>query len=56
MAHNSKKRKNTEELVQELRDFNHYEAATRLERLKQLLDGYGLCEYCGRDNCERKRT
>lgn len=48
-----KRRRTTHELVAELRDFNHNEAATRLDHLAAILLRLGLCEHCGRTDCER---
>lgn len=53
MPKRGKRRRTTKELVQELRDFNHHEAAARLEHLASLLEG--RCEHCGRTDCERMR-
>lgn len=53
MARNRNKRRTTEELVAELREFHHDEAADRLARLATLM--HGRCEHCGRTDCERMK-
>lgn len=47
------KRRSTEQLVESLRVYHHYEAADRLEHLSRLLEG--RCEHCGRTDCERMK-
>jgi hypothetical protein len=49
--------RSTEELVAELRLFNHKDSADRLQRLSNVLTSLQVCEKCGRpyEQCERKR-
>lgn len=49
----SSKRRTTEQLIEELRDFNHYESADRLAHLARLLGD--RCDRCGRTDCDRSK-
>lgn len=49
----SNKKRSTEALIEELKEFHHYEAAGRLAHFQRLLAG--RCEVCGRTDCERMK-
>jgi hypothetical protein len=53
----ARRKMTTEELADDLRVFQHREAALRLRKLSAILKARGICEHCGRDydECERQR-
>lgn len=45
----------TQQLVDELNQFHHKQAAGRLLHYERLLKGLGVCTHCGRTDCERMK-